>query len=316
MKTGIEQTFLDEASGAAPVKKGKRWLVTVAVPGTGSRGIYSEQVLKETGPSAFPPGTKAFWGHESRDARDMVGTYDEGAFWNDEEGKLQAFLTPFPRYAAVLDEAGSNIEASIHAHSNKDERTQVVLSLNPNRGNTVDLVAFGGLEGSRLEYQVESLFAAAAAEAEPQEEQENYVFEITKEMWDESRAAVGAITAKFDTLVAESRAEVQGVADEAAVEAKLGELLEEALGAYEEVSVAIETADILPSQKESLKAKARKGEDITDELASAVSFVAEAKTEFAPASTAPVGYRKSVIVTESMENEKPTSFSVGQWGKK
>src|SRR6478736_4403430 len=90
-------------SAPAPTKVGSRWLVTVARPGQGSTGLYPESVLKETGPQAFPPGTKAFFNHDpKRDVRDMVGTYPDGAFWNDEAGELQAYLVPFPRYQDVL----------------------------------------------------------------------------------------------------------------------------------------------------------------------------------------------------------------------
>jgi hypothetical protein len=306
------EDFLDE-SGGVPVRKGNRWLVTIAVPGQGQTGIYSEQVLKETGPDAFPPGTKAFWGHTSRDARDMVGTYPDGAFWNEEEGKLQAYLTPFGRYRNVLDEAGSNIEASIHSHSTKDPRTGVVKSLNPHRGNTVDLVAFAGLAGSGLEYQVESLFSNVSATGEIKKEKKENNVEITQEMWNAQAATITAIATRFDTFANEAMGTVQGVADEAAVESLVAARLEEALTAYAETESVIEVADILPSQKESLKARARAGQDITDALAEAVSFVKEAKDSFVPAS--PSGARQSVIVTESMNENKPNTFAVRQWGK-
>jgi len=297
---------------AAPVKKGNRWLVTIAKPGQGSQGFYPAEVLKETGPGAFPKGTKAFFNHDAkRDVRDMVGTYDDGAFWNDEEEELQAYLTPFPRYRQVLEEAGKNIEASVHVASRKDHRTNIVKELVYNRANTVDLVSFAGLEGSGLKYQVESLFAAAAAEGEQEKNKENNV-EITKEMWDGLVAAQTAVAAKFDTFVAESKVAVQGVADEAAVETVVAERLEEALKSYAEVEKSINDADILGTQKESLKARAIKGEDITEALTEAVSFVAEARKELVPnAKTAPRG--KVVVVEESLNSDTPKTYKVGRW---
>lgn len=308
----MEDIIVLNEMAAAPVKKGNRWLVTIATPGQGSQGFYPEEVLKETGPAAFPKGTKAFFNHDAkRDVRDMVGTYDDGAFWNEEEGVLQAYLTPFPRYRQVLEEAGSNVEASVHVASRKDARTKHVKELVYNRANTVDLVSFAGLEGSGLKYQVESLFAAAAADVELEENKENNV-EITQEKWDALVSSVAGVTAKFDAFVAESKTEVQGVADEAAVDALVEARLEEALKNYAEVEKSINDADILDVQKESLKVAARKGEDVTSDLAEAVSFVAEARKELVPDPKRDKR-GKVVVVEESLDSNTPKSFKVGRW---
>lgn len=301
---------LQETAGA-PVKKGGRWLVTIARPGQGATGFYPEDVLKNTGPSAFPPKTKAFFNHDpNRDVRDMVGIYEEGAFWNEEEGELQAYLTPFPRYQEVLDQAGDSIEASIHAAARKDVRTGHVKELVYNRSNTVDLVSFAGLEGSGLKRQVESLFAAAAAEGEQEKNKENTV-ELEKVI-EGLTSELRTLSAKFDTFVAESKQEAQGVADEAAVEAAVTTRVEEALAVIAEVEKSIDDADIFDTQKESLKAAARKGEDITERLAEYVSFVVEARRELVPDPTKFVR-GKVVVVDESKGSSKPNNFKVGRW---
>lgn len=301
---------LVEAAGQ-PTKVGTRWLVTIAKPGKGTTGTYTEDVLKETGPIAFPPGTKAFFNHDAkRDVRDMVGTYNDGAFWNDEEGELQAYLTPFDRYRTVLDEAGKNVEASIHAQARKDHKTGYVKELLYNRGNTVDLVSFAGLEGSGLKYQVESLFAAASAEGEQEKNKENEVDEKLILALEALNSNVKELSAKFDTFVSESKAEVKGVADEAAVEAAVEARVEEALAGYAEVEKSINDADIPVTVKESLKALARKGEDITETLEGAVSIVAEAKKEFEPAKGTKRG---TVVVVDESTGSQPKNFRVGRW---
>lgn len=301
---------LSETAGP-PIKVGGRWLVTVARPGKGSSGEYPESVLRETGPLALPPRTKAFFNHDPRrDVRDMVGVYEDGAFWNEEEGELQAYLTPFPRYREVLDEAGSNIEASIHVAARKDPRTGQVRELVYNRANTVDLVAFAGLEGSGLKYQVESLFAAATAEVEKEKKKENEV-EIEKAIEELNKSLV-ALTAKFDTFATESKAELKGTVDEAALEDAVQARVEEALKNYAEVEKSINDADILDVQKESLKVRARNGEDITAPLAEAVSFVAEARKELVP-DTKTTKHGKVVVVDESLDSNSQTSFKVGRW---
>lgn len=308
-------TTLSEAYGS-PVKKGTRWLVTVARPGQGASGYYTEDVLRETGPDAIRPKTKAFFKHarpEDRDVRDMVGIYEEGAFWNEEAGELQAYLTPFPRYQQVLEEAGDNIEASIRVASRKDPKTGYVKELIYDRANTVDLVAFGGLEGSRLQYQVESLFAKASAESEQEKNKKENNVDLEKAV-ENLTSAVSALSAKFDTFVAESKEEMQGTADAEAVETLVATRVEEALANLEVAEKAIEEADIFDFHKESLKSAARKGEDITDALAEAVSFTAEARKELAPEGNSEKR-GKVVVVSESLGSETK-DFSVGRWSKK
>ena len=308
-----ETVILNEAAGA-PVKQGKRWYVTVARPGTGSNGKYSEDVLRETGPVAVPKGTKSFFKHaksEDRDPRDQVGVFKDGAFWNEEENELGAYLTPFPRYANVLEEAGDSIEASIHVAAIKDARTGNVKELIYNRGNTVDLVAFGGLEGSGLKFQVESLFEAAAADYEIDKKKENNV-DITKEMWDAQSGLITTLATKFDTFVAESKQEIKGAVDEAALEAAVETRVEEALASYAETVKAIDAADILTVQKEALKADAAKGKDVTSALTDAVSFVAEAKKELTP--DVNTRTRASVVVVEeSLKTETAQTYRPGRW---
>lgn len=314
-----EITTITESAGQ-PRKVGKRWYVTIARPGKGATGTYSEEVLKNTGPVAFPAGTKSYFGHaptEKRDARDQVGVFKQGAFWNEELGELGGYLTPFPRYKAVLDDmvdedtGDSYVEASIHAAANKDSKG-IVRELLPRRDNTVDLVAFAGLEGSGLKYQVESLFAAAAAEVEDNEEENDMTFEITKEQWETFTSTVSALDAKFDTFVTESKAEVQGVADQAAVDAAVDARVAEALAGIAEVEATIDAADIPTAVKESLKERARKGEDIADNLAGAVEIVAEAKKEAKPAPTTR-NRGTVVVVDESANGESKPNFRVGRW---
>lgn len=312
MTDNLEDVTLDEAAGSPITKKGKRWLVTIAVPGKGQMGTYPEEVLKEYGPTAFPAGTKSYFNHDSkRDARDYVGSFKDGAFWNDEAGVLQGYLTPVARYASVLEEAQevdpNAIEASMHVVSRKDP-TGIVRELVPFRANTVDLVGFGGLEGSGLKIQVESLFAAASADGEDERKDKN--MEITKEMWDGLVANQSAFATKFDTFVSESLQGKQGVADADAVATAVAIQVEEALTAYAEKEKAINAATIPAVQKEALKLRARKGEEITAPLAEAVSMVSEALKEFANAKTDKDG--KVVVVSESLSDDFDPSMG-GNW---
>lgn len=308
------ELVLDEAIGGGTlVKKGKRWLVTIAKPGKGQQGTYPEATLKQFGAIAFPAGTKSYFNHDSkRDARDYVGSFKDGSFWNDEEGELQGYLTPVARYATVLEEAQevaeNAIEASMHVLSRKGP-DDVVKELMYHRANTVDLVGFGGLEGSGLKFQVESLFAAASAVDESVEKEEN--MEITKEMWDGLVGTVSGFQSKFDTFVSESLEEKQGKADADAVATQVASLVEEALTAYTETAKAIDAADILNVHKEALKADARKGLDVTNALKDAVSFKSEALKELVPNAKVDKD-GKVVVVSESLTDDFDPSMG-GNW---
>ena len=302
----FETVDIEESFGA-PKKVGRRWLVTVAVPGKGSKGNYSEEALRNSGPASFPPGTKAFFKHaapQDRDPRDQVGTYPEGAFWNEAENKLQAILDPFPRYEVVLEEAGTSIEASIHAKALKDMRGNIH-SLIPDRANSIDLVAFAGLEGSGLQYQVESLFSAVADEtvdsvtSPVQEDKKGTNMEITETMWNEVKTDVRTLVTTLNSFVEESLTKAKGEADEAVVADLVESRVSEALSAYVEQEKAINDAGLLPPQVEALKARALKGEDITESLVEAKAIVEAARTSFTPE---PTGRGKVVTVTESSSN--------------
>lgn len=308
---------LNESMGA-PIKVGKRWRVTIARPGQGASGYYPESVLKETGPAAFPPGTKSFFNHDpKRDVRDMVGTFPDGAFWNDEEGELQADLEPFPRFRDVLNEAGAAVEVSIHAQGAKDE-AGVVRELMFNRANTVDLVGFGGLEGSGLKFQLESMFAAAAAatesdaDASAQKEKEGTIME--KEQFEALQKQLTETRALLDAFIAESRTEAQGKADEQAVAAAVSAKVSEALAAYREKETAIDAAGLLPKQAEALKERALNGEEIEEALTEAKALVEEFKTTF---EVTPDVRGNVVIVNESHKpaTSDPSNLIIGRWSK-
>lgn len=297
-------TVEESVADALQQHKG-RWLVTVARPGVGSMGTYSEQVLKETGPEAFPAGTLAFFTHDTkRDPRDQVGTYPEGAFWNEEDGELQAYLEPYDRYRIVLDQAGKNIGVSIHSKVAKDIRTGTVRELLYHRGNTIDLVGIPGLEGSNLKYQIESL-----REDEGKEENMDQ-----KDIDAIVTAVVEKFNAKFDTFVEETRKELQAEVDASALADGIADGVEEALAGIAEKEKAIDDANLPAKVAEAFKARVRKGEDIAEALVSAKEIVEETLAAAKPADAKGRRPGKIAVVDESIDESTPkTDFRVGRW---
>ena len=100
---------------------------------------------------------------------------------------------------------------------------------------------------------------------------------MDKEILDAITALKSAIDALAEPAKAKTEADSQAAVD-AKVEAEVGAKVDAALAGYEEKVVAIEAAELLPSQVESLKAEARKGNDVTALIESAKAVVAEFKS--------------------------------------
>jgi len=148
--------FKEAASGTLE-RFGNRWRAVLAVPGQGSSGFYSEDVLKEYGPKALAPGAKAFIGHDDeRSPKDMIGVYPEGAVYEDGVG-LVGDLEVFPHWKEFIETVGPHAGLSIYMMGESDADGNVT-KLIPDAMNGVDLVSYPGLEGSGL---VEKLYEAA-----------------------------------------------------------------------------------------------------------------------------------------------------------
>lgn len=295
-------TILNEVA-TAPVKKGKRWRVRVAVPGQGSSGYYTPEVLREYGPVAIPAGTKSFLGHakpEDRSLRDLVGSYPEGAYWVEEENALYADLEPATsKWAEVLDELGPLAEASISVAGTKDAQGNV-LTLAYSRSNSVDLVAHAGLEGSGLTEQIESLIESARFDAKPS---------VTpgagdrKHNMEKIEEQLTALTSAVESLVAEKSAKAEADAQAAVDAAAIQTAVSEALATYDAKIALIEAeTELLPSQRAYLREQAKAGADVAPLIESAKKVVAEAKNELLNESAVGRGF--------ATDN---TDFRVGAW---
>lgn len=275
--------LLQESSSTPLVKAGKRWKVVVATPGEGSSGKYAADMLAEYGPAAIPAGSKAFFDHDpKRSVKDMVGTYPDGAYWNAEANRLEAELQPFKHWQEIVDEIGPYAEASIYVMGEADEEGNV-LRLIPHRSNGVDLVGYGGLQGSGLLERIETLAESARALDEPDasvtsadalKKKETLTMEI-----EELAGKVDALATLVESFITESK-------DAAKAEQDRVVKVEEALTAYRTIAKSIDDADLLPTQRESLLAEAAKGVDVTERIAEAAKIKEEAVTvltESAPA---------------------------------
>ena len=272
----MSKVQLVENTSTLTAQSGGLWKVVLAVPGQGMKGNYLEETLRRDGPTAFPAGTRSYIGHaapQNRDPRDQLGTYPDGAHYEDGVG-LVANLQPRAGYKSLLEELGTDAELSIYADGEVDEDGNVT-SIYPGRSNSVDLVAYGGLEGSGLKEKLYESYVKPEGFQEIKEEGK----------MDEVLAAIAALKTDFDTFKAtiptpqrDTRTQSEIDAEvESKVAAKVDATVSDALTSYDAKIEAINAADLLPAQVETLRTEARKGVDITPLIESAKAVVADAR---------------------------------------
>jgi len=157
----------------APVKAGNNWRAVLITPGQGSSGFYSESMLKEFGPTAFPKGTHSYVDHpkdesDGRSPKNLMGVLAEDAHYVDGVG-LVAELEVMPHWKEFVEAVAPHTGLSIWASGegvNNDEGTLVVESLVPHAQNSVDLVSYAGRPGSGL---AEKLYESAISMQESYE---------------------------------------------------------------------------------------------------------------------------------------------------
>jgi len=279
MIVNIMTVILSEQIAATPVKAGKKWRVKIATPGQGSSGYYSPEVLREYGPVAVPPGTKAYVGHakpQDRSLLDMVGTYD-GAYWSEEESALFADLKPATRkWAEVLEELGPLVGASISVAGSKDAQGNV-LTMEYHRANSVDLVPEPGLIGSGLQEQIESLIESARFDSEKPG--------VTsgagdrKNNMDKMEEKLDKLISLFESFVADKGAKAEAEAQAKVDADAISTAVTESISAYDAKVALIEAEkELLPSQRTYLREQAKAGADVAPLIESAKKIIDEAKS--------------------------------------
>lgn len=154
-------------SSSAPEKVGNRWRAVLITPGKGSSGIYSEETLRKSGPTAFKKGTHSYVDHprqegDVRSPKNLIGVLSEDARYEDGIG-LVAELDIMPHWKEFVEAVAPHTGLSIYAMGEggyNDAGEIIVESLVPHTQNSVDLVSYPGRPGSKL---ADKLYEAAIA---------------------------------------------------------------------------------------------------------------------------------------------------------
>lgn len=261
------------------------WKVRVISEGKGSSGVYTAELL-ENHHSAFddvlsfknhPTG----WdGPETRDFTMIAGEI-KGATWveTDERGLKAVYgnYLPDPEYRDKIERYKDKLGLSIFIEGSGyvDESTGdfIVDWFNPSDPYaSLDVVIAPGARGKFLE-SARKVYDARRSESEktpgtpPAERKDNENMELEKVV-----EAVEALTAQVTALVADKESakaqEAQANADAQAVA--------EALETFESAVKAIDEADLLAPQRESLLSAAKRGEDVAPLIESAKAVKAAA----------------------------------------
>lgn len=211
----MTQKLLNEshAGGLKPNGDGT-YNVVLITPGRGSSGFYSESMLRETGPSAFPSGTHSYVGHPSADSPErspekLLGIYTEAAHYEEGVGLVSKFK-PMAHWKSFVEEVAPYTGLSIYAEGDGveedlgGETVFMVSELLPNIVNTVDLVSYAGRGGHFAESLLES--ALAFSEESPRstkEGNENMALEDeVKSLISVVQNAISELTTARESLVA------------------------------------------------------------------------------------------------------------------
>lgn len=260
-----KQLHLKESVAEAPVKRGNRWRVIVARPGQGSSGNYSEEMFRRDAHKIIPPGGQAFINHDdTRNPKDMLGTYPGGSFWSEEDKAVVSELEVFSHWKAFVEEVGPHCGISLYALGESDSEGNVTAIIE-DRLNGADLVARPGLVGSGL---AEKLYESAHRHSEQKPgvtvAQETNG-EIMEEKLDKLIDLMASLVADKKT---EDSAKAQVEADEAVAEARVE--------SFAAAVKAVDEADLFASQRESILEAAKKGADVSALIEAAKIVKAEA----------------------------------------
>lgn len=270
----MSELILRESVTDAPVKKGNRWRAIVARPGQGSSGFYSEDVFRRDAEKIIAPGGHCFINHEdSRNPKDLVGVYEEGAHWDEDLKAVVADLTVFSHWESFVNEVGPHLGVSLYALGEQDADGNVTGFIE-DRLNGADLVARPGLVGSGL---AEKLYESAKSQVR---EKATTTAVVVKGNEMELEEKIDALAAEIKTLASAIVAEKESaVAAKAQMQAD-AEAVKTAVEAYDAAVKAVDEADLLQPQREALLSAAKRGEDITAAIESAKA-VKEAAVQFA-----------------------------------
>lgn len=279
---------LYEAATLVEATDDDTWRVKLINEGKGSSGTYPAETLEKfhnafNGALSFENHPSWMDGPENRNFTQIVGNV-VGETWveRDEQGKMAVYAnwSPDPDHKDRLTRYKKNLGLSIYiegdGHVDDDGEFVVDFFNEHDPYKSVDVVIAAG-RGGRFEESMKEIYSrrsenqttSTSVEGEGKSEKEIKMDEKAIE-------AIEALTTQVSALISAQTAKTaenaQVEADEKAVEEKLAKIT----ASLDAVEAARE--DLLPSQVESLRSKAKTGADVAPLIEEYKAMVAEAKT--------------------------------------
>jgi hypothetical protein len=284
-------------SAIAPTKTDSgNWRAILITPGKGSSGVYTEAMLKESGPVAFPKGTHSYIDHpvaegEVRSPKNLMGVLAEDAYYDDASGGLVAELQVMPHWKEFVEAVAPHTGLSIYAMgegSYNEAGELIVEALTPHTQNSVDLVSYAGRPGSGLaEKLYESALAAfstdgpaATVETETPMEEGNPNMEEIMAKLEEMDAKFAALTETLTAPEEETVEEVEEVDVNAVAEA---------------VAEAMVASNLPEVSRKAVYESLRNGGDVAEAIEAQRAFVESVKSHLAESATPAVAIEETVI---------------------
>lgn len=267
-------------STSIPVSTGVegRWKATFITPGRGSSGEWTEEVLERDGAHALQKGARCFVTHNrlengEADPFRMWGILAEDARYEEGVG-LVGEIDVLRSWRERVEEVAPHTALSVYLWADVDE-FGTVSRIYEDIENGVDLVVHPGREGSEL---VQKMYESAKRDSEktPVNSASGTTKEgsvsVEKEITDALNTLREDFNAKFESLLAANKQELQAEVDADAI----AEAKKEARAEFDAQASDLAKAELLPSQEAALRADLLEGKDITKALESAKTVAKEA----------------------------------------
>ena len=266
------------------------WRVCLLTEGQGSSADYPRTFFNEQnaavlrGALSFPNHPKDYDKPEERDPMSVIGRIGDTVTIEEHDGKVGFWSTYHPSSRPGvnehLEQFAESLALSVFCEGdtkyNMESGREEAVAFDPTDPyKSVDLVIVGGRGGKfekRLAESHRRLTETSAPAEENKEEtkMDKDIEERFNKLSTDFATAIGDLAKKLD---GKAEANAQAQADQEAVD----KAVDERLGEYDKAVDLISEAKLTESQSSDLRARARKGEDITGAIETAKKVLAEAQ---------------------------------------
>lgn len=264
------------------------WKVRIISEGQGSSGFYSRELLENyyhafSDVLSYKNHPDMFEGPETRDFTMIVGEIVGEAWIEDDERGMAAVYGNYladPEYRDKLDRYKNKLGVSIYISGegefDQDTGNFNVVSFDADDPyRSLDVVLAAGARGKFLESMKKTYARMSAKEASTASVEDTPDTEGLSPMAEKDvLEAISKLTVAVEAMTESKHQEAKAEADNAAAMVDASKQVEAFAAALE----AISQAGLLPTQVESLKTRAKAGEDITAAIEEAKAIAVEART--------------------------------------